>query len=246
MPRFLAILLIFAVQPAVAAPPPLTVAVASNFLRTAEALAESFERETGTALRLVPGSTGRLYAQIVNGAPFDLFLAADRRRPAALVDTGLAAPDARLDLATGRVALVSFVSSTDDCLAALRDPASIVAIANPSTAPYGEAAVAWLDANDLLEAVGKRLAIGNNVAQALQFVTTGNARLGFVAAAQLDGLQPTCRVDLPASDLLTQQLVLLERAAGRHDARAFFHWLQGTSAGRLIAAHGYDLPARHE
>ena len=220
-----------------------TVAVASNFKSTATQLAQLFFEETGNTLRLSSGSTGKLYTQIVNGAPFDVFLAADAERPALLEDSGLAVTGSRFTYATG--SLVLFSTSVADCMAALRDAdAGYVAIANPATSPYGVAARRYLIGAGLWDAVSARAVLGENITQAWQFAFTGNAVIGFVARAQLNDVarEPACRFEIPTSahEPLEQQAVLLD-----HDndaARAFLNFLRSDTARMLIVQDGYEVP----
>jgi hypothetical protein len=169
--RYCTILLTaFLLGPAVA-DETVTVAVASNFSRTAAELSAKFAGETGIAIRISNGSTGKLYAQILNGAPFDIFLAADAERPALLEESGLAVSGSRFTYAEG--ALVLWSRGAPDCLAALRDDTGgHVALANPVTAPYGKAALEFLIHEGYREMVSDRIVYGENIAQTLQFVAT--------------------------------------------------------------------------
>ena len=221
----------------------LTVAVASNFSRTAHELAERFTASSGVAVRISAGSTGKLYAQIVNGAPFDVLLAADSDRPARLEASGLAEASTRFTYATGRLVLWS--RSVSDCQAALRGPGR-VALANPATAPYGVAARAYLERVGLWDSVAARAVYGENIAQTLQFVATGNAGVGFVARAQLTDprLPPgTCAFEIPADDAgtLRQQAVVLASAQNKADAMRFVGFLKSDEALELIERHGYGV-----
>ena len=177
-----------------------TVAVASNFKSTATDLANRFLEETGNPIRLSSGSTGKLYTQIANGAPFDVFLAADAERPALLEDGGFAVRGSRFTYATG--SLVLFSTRVTDCAAALHDEnAGFVAIANPVTSPYGKAARQYLDGEGLWASVSTRAVYGENVTQAWQFAFTGNAVVGFAARAQMHlvARKPTCSYDVPTT-----------------------------------------------
>lgn len=220
-----------------------TVAVASNFRSTATRLAILFYEESGHEARLSSGSTGKLYAQIVNGAPYDVFLAADAERPALLEDRGTAVPGSRFTYATG--SLVLFSNTATQCMAALRDAdAGFVALANPATSPYGEAARQYLAAEGLWDTVAARAVYGENITQAWQFVFTGNAVVGFAARAQLNAVArvPACSVEIPtgAHDPLEQQAVLLD--ADNDAARAFLDFLRSDVARELIARDGYEVP----
>jgi len=164
------------------------VAVASNFAAALDTLAEAFEGDGGDRIVTSAASTGKLFAQISNGAPFDVLLAADVQRPERLEATGLAVPGTRFTYAVGRLVVwsrdpgLAAASCRDAVLAATT---ARIAIANPRTAPYGEAARQALVALGAWETVRSRLVFGENIAQTLQFVATGNATLGFVAAAQM-------------------------------------------------------------
>ena len=223
-----------------------TVAVASNFADTARVLANDYEQTTGHEVRIVQGSTGKLHAQIVNGAPFDVFLSADVERA-----EGLPAEDAaRFTYAIGRLVVWSGDPSLEDgdCLEALTDAdSSRVAIANPALAPYGRAAKEFLESRGLWEQVRPRLVYGENVAQALQFAATGNARIAFVAESQLgnEALPATgCAFRVPGNGdtVLEQQAVLLPRAADSEAAVSFFNFLRSPGARATIEARGYGLP----
>jgi molybdate transport system substrate-binding protein len=228
---------------------PLTVAAASNFTRPAHELAASFEARTGTPVRLVVGSTGKLYAQIVHGAPFDVFLAADAERPLRLVDDGLGIRRSRFTYATGSLVLWSRDARLDgaDCRQVLETLGDRkLAIANPATAPYGKAAREFLEAEVLWERLRPQLVYGESIAQALQFAASGNAALGLIAGSQsIDERLPaaTCRWDVPASSHapIEQQAVLLRRAANKTTAREFLDFLRSPQAARIIRAHGYTV-----
>jgi molybdate transport system substrate-binding protein len=221
----------------------LTVAVASNFRPTAARIASRFQEETGHATRLSSGSTGKLYAQIVNGAPFDVFLAADAERPALLEQAGLTVGGSRFTYAIGR--LVLFSTTAKDCVAALRNPdAGYVAIANPAIAPYGKAARQYLAKSGLWDQLAPRLVLGENVAQVWQFAATGNAVVALVARAQLRAArsEPACSHEVAAGnhDPLEQQAVLL--AGHKKAAGAFLDFLHSAAARGIIERDGYQVP----
>ena len=227
----------------------LRVAVASNFAATLSQIAVPFEQRTGHTLRTSVGSTGKLYAQIVNGAPFDVLLAADARRPALLEQSGDAVAGTRFTYAHGRLVLWSRDPALNEggCLAALAEQKGRVAIANPRTAPYGAAAETVLRELDLWDAVAPRLVTGENVAQALHFVASGNARLGFVAEAQLSEIDipERCSWRVPSRyhDPIAQQAVLLNRAGRSRAARDFLAFLRSDDAQRIVLRTGYDRAA---
>lgn len=237
-------LLVLFVSPALA-DDTVTIAVASNFSRAAAELSARFTTETGITVRISNASTGALYAQIVNGAPFDIFLAADAERPALLEQAGHAVAGSRFTFATG--ALVVWSRDASDCHAALLDEGGgRVALANPATAPYGKAAVEYLSGAGYWDAVSTRAVYGENINQTLQFVATGNATIGLIAKSQLAAPQlaePSCTMEVPVSSYssLEQQAVLLKRAAGNDNARAFLDYLHSGTAHEIISRHGYEV-----
>jgi molybdate transport system substrate-binding protein len=227
-----------------------TVAVASNFSRTAEDLAAAFSKATGHAVSFSAGSSGKLYAQVENGAPFDVFLSADAERPQQLEQKGFAVAGSRFTYALGRLVLWSNDPALKDCQAALKAGRfRHLSIANPKTAPYGVAALAVLARLGVpAESLGGRLVQGENIAQTLQFVATGSAQLGFVALSQLRGASApagTCRWEVPAEfhAPIVQQAVQLKRAEGNAAAAEFLRFLRTDAAHELIRRDGYDLAA---
>jgi len=225
----------------------LRVAVASNFLPVARQLAAGFEQATGHRVKLVPGATGRLHAQIVRGAPFDVFLAADSERPQRLEREGHIVPGSRRVYAVGRLVLWSpDPQRIDDGPATLRQGAfHRLAVANPRLAPYGRAAREVLQRLGLWQRLAPRLVRGENIAQAFHFVRSGNAELGFIAAAQWQGLPPAERgsawqVPTALHSPIEQQMVLL---TPRPAARAFHAWVLRPESRDLIRRSGYEVPA---
>ena len=220
-----------------------TIAVAANFKTTLDALETRFEASTSYELDLVVGSTGKLYAQIVYGAPYDVFLAADQARPARLIADGQAVADSQFTYALGRVVLLG----ADDA-SALSDPETKrIAIANPDLAPYGKAAAQVLESLGVADQIASKLVLGENVGQAFAFVTTGNAQLGFVSEAQLraSAYSSAPTAWRPSSDLhdpIAQDAILLNRAADNAAARAFIDFLKTDTARDIISRYGYDLP----
>lgn len=229
---------------------PLTVAVASNFITPAEQLAARFEAETGNRVRLVSGSTGKLYAQITNGAPFDVFLAADAERPRRLAEEGPGVPGTVFTFAAGGLVLWSADPTLAgvDCRQALeRLGDRKLAIANPATAPYGRAAQEFLQATGLWERLQPQLVYGENIAQTLQFVASGNASLGLIAASQdVDERlpSPACRWPVPSGmhAAIDQKAILLKRAGNSAAAGAFLNFLRGGEAADIMRRHGYTVP----
>lgn len=225
------------------------VAVAANFLNPLKEIGERFEQDTGHRLVLVPGSSGKHYAQIKNGAPFDAFLSADTDRPRLLEEEGLAVKGTRFTYAIGRLVLWSKDPTmvTGAGAEVLRTNAfKHLAIANPKTAPYGQAAVQVLTRLGLWESLQPRVVQGENIGQAFQFVISGNAELGFVALSQV--LDPRnsragSRWDVPSAfhDPLKQDAVLLTNGEGHPAPRAFLEFLRSPRARAVIERYGYWL-----
>jgi molybdate transport system substrate-binding protein len=224
------------------------IAVASNFVSTLRVLSAHFERAYRYRVQVIPGSTGKLYAQIRNGAPFDVFLAADIRRPRLLEESGTAVPGTRFTYARGRLVLWSSRKGlVDDQGKVLREGRyQHLAMANPRLAPYGAAARAVLHNLGLWSRLRSRLVYGENIAQTFQFVAGGGAELGFVALSQLHrphGDDPGSRWIVPTSlyPPIRQQAVLVhDTPAGR----AFLSWLRSDTARALIREHGYTAPEK--
>ena len=251
-PSLSAALLLAALLPATVAAETVTVAVASTCAGTAARLAAAFEAATKHEARLLPGSSGKLYAQIVNGLPADVFLSADTERPRGLVDLGLAERGSLGPYAIGQLVIWSRDPDLEgrDCERGLRQPDSKkIAIANPRLAPYGAAARQYLERLSIWRQAQPNLVFGENIAQTLQFVATGNASIGLVALSQLRaGTVPaaTCSTRVPAGmhSPIEQDAVLLSRAVDNEAARAFLRFLRGESARNLIERGGYLLPTQ--
>lgn len=218
------------------------VAVAANFTEPAKEIAAAFREKTGHDAVLSFGATGQLYAQITQDAPFGVFLSADAERPQQAIDEGLAEKGSRFTYAVGRLVLWSRDASRKASEDALREgDFQKLAIANPQAAPYGAAAVEVLRSLGVLAAVESRLVQGNNIIQTFQFVDTGNAEFGFVAAAQLAGRSDGSRWLVPGHlhRPIRQDAVLLRKAAGNEAAAAFVAFLKGPEARAIIERYGY-------
>lgn len=218
------------------------VAVAANFTEPAKEIAAAFKEKTGHDAVLSFGATGQLYAQITQDAPFGVFLSADAERPQQAIDEGLAEKGSRFTYAVGRLVLWSRDASRKASEDALREgDFQKLAIANPQVAPYGAAAVEVLRSLGVLAAVESRLVQGNNITQTFQFVDTGNAEFGFVAAAQLAGRSEGSRWLVPGHlhRPIRQDAVLLRKAAGNEAAAAFVAFLKGPEARAIIERYGY-------
>ena len=220
------------------------VAVATNFSEVIDVLKSDFEATTDHKLTIITGSTGKLYAQIVNGAPFDVFMAADQARPLRLVEDGHAL-DSRFTFATGQIALWS-TDANQIGVESLTQPFRHLAIANPQLAPYGVAAREALSALGLLEMLQGRIVMGENIGQTHALVASGNAELGIVALAY--AISPRNAMagsywTIP-SELYTpihQDAVLTQRAKDNEAAHAFMAYLQSDPAKTVIRSYGYEV-----
>lgn len=225
------------------------VAVAANFTEVVEQLGEDYERASGHELTFAVGSTGKLYAQISYGAPFDVFLAADQARPERLEKDGMVVADSRFTYAAGRLSLWSAEPDRigDDGAATLREgDFRLLAMANPDLAPYGAAARQTLENFDLWDRLRDKVVMGETIGQAHALVASGNAELGFVALSYV--LSPRNEVagsrwDVPARlhSPIRQDAVLLKRAADNPAARGFLDYLRGEKARAVIETFGYGV-----
>jgi len=243
----LAALLLVLLASANAVAGPLYVAVATNFAPTCRAIADAFSAATQHEVVISDGSSGKLFAQIENGAPFEVFLAADAERPRKLEEGRHAVAGSRFAYALGRLALWSAREDFVRDESVLRgDAFQHLAIANPELAPYGAAARDVLQRLGVWERAGPKLVRGEDVGQTFQFVSTGNAELGFVALSQLTPDRGGSRWLVPAGlhAPIEQQAVLL--TPGRDDpaARAFLDFLKGAAARDLIERAGYGIPSQ--
>jgi molybdate transport system substrate-binding protein len=219
------------------------VAVATNFATTMDELVAKFEEASEHTVTLSGGSTGAHYAQIKNGAPFDLFFAADVERPKLLEDENVAVRGSRFIYAVGRIALWSPRAGFVDAEGRVLETASFrhIAIANPDLAPYGAAAREVLERRALWGSLRDRIVQGQDIGQTYSFVRTGNAELGFVAYSQLargdapiEGSYWLVPEELHAP--IEQQAVLLKDAPA---ARAFLEFVKGADARAIIRKFGY-------
>lgn len=220
-----------------------SVAVAANFTAVAERLADAFTAKTGDDVQLSFGASGALYTQITQAAPFEIFLSADDTRPQKAVDEGYGVAGSVFTYAIGTLVLYSADPANPAGEAMLRaNGFHKLAIADPEAAPYGAAAVEALKALDLYDAVAPKLVTGENISQTLQFVESGNAELGFVAASQVVGKSGSVwavPADLYAPIL--QDAVLLKTGQDNPVAQAFFAFLGSDAARTIIADAGYGL-----
>ncbi len=224
------------------------VAVAANFSAPMKRIAQDFEKDSGHKLQLAFGATGGFYAQIRNGAPFQVFLSADDETPAKLVQEGLADGSSRFTYAIGGLVLWSATPGfVDDRGAVLKTGHfNKLALANPRTAPYGRAAVETLAKLGLLGTLEPKFVQGENIAQTYQFVSSGNAELGFVALSQVmtDGVVAAgsaWRVPTELHEPIRQDAVLLTSARNHAAAAALLRYLKTDKAKGVIRAFGYSL-----
>lgn len=220
------------------------VAVAANFKSAADALGAAFENRSGHTLTITSGSTGKLYAQIVNGAPFDVFLAADQIRPAKLETDGVALSGSQFTYAIGQLVLWDPAGRAVGPGRLAEGDYRRLAIANPALAPYGAAAHQVITALALGGETDGKLVYGENIGQAFAFVRTKNAELGFVALSQIWSLPAEKRGAhwTPPRALhapIHQDAVLLTRARDNEAARAFFEFLKSDDALAIIGGFGY-------
>ena len=218
------------------------IAVAANFTEPAKEIAQLFERKTGNRAILSFGATGQLYTQITQGAPFQVLLSADQSTPKKLVDEGLAIADSLFTYAAGKLVLFSASAGLVTGEQTLRaGKFSKIAIANPTTAPYGAAAVETMKALGVYDALAAKIVRGNNIAQTFQFIETGNAELGFVALSQVV-VRPGGSRWIVAANLykaIQQDAVLLGGGAGSGAAKAFLAFLKAPQANAVIEKYGY-------
>ncbi|WP_087500080.1 molybdate ABC transporter substrate-binding protein [Pseudomonas sp. SID14000] len=224
------------------------VAVAANFTAPIQAIAKDFEKDTGHKLVAAYGATGQFYAQIKNGAPFEVFLAADDSTPAKLEQEKAIVPGSRFTYAIGTLALWSakpgYVDANGEVLK--KNAFKHLSIANPKTAPYGLAASQVLDKLELTEATRPKLVEGQNITQAFQFVSTGNAELGFVALSQIyknGKVESGSAWIVPSSmhEPIRQDAVILEKGKDNPAAKALVDYLKGPKAAAVIKSYGYEI-----
>lgn len=221
----------------------LRVAVATNFNEPMTALSDLFETHSGHELIPSSGSSGALYAQIRNGAPYHVFLAADAHYPARLEDEGLAVAGSRFTYAEGRLALWR-PGRTEADPGMLRDPDfRFLALANPRLAPYGLAARETLEHLGLWETLRGKIVLGENIGQAYAMVATGNAEVGFVALSQLRQTRQARYWLVPRElhSAILQQAVMLQPGKETAAAAAFLEFLQGEHARSIIRRFGYNV-----
>lgn len=244
----LAALAVGSVCPKVAQAGEVQVAVAANFAGPFQKISAIFQAETGHVTRAAVGSTGKFYAQIREGAPFEVLLSADQDTPRRLEDEGLAVKGQGFTYAKGKLVLWSAKEGLVDSKGAVLKKGGFkrLALANPKLAPYGAAGMDTLKSLGVLDVVTPKLVQGDNIAQTFQFIATGNAELGFVALSQV------APPDKPAGGSywvvpakmyapILQDAALLKKGEANPAAQAFMKFLQSDKARIVIKAFGYDI-----
>jgi molybdate transport system substrate-binding protein len=224
-------------------------AVAANLVPALPALSAAFTRDTGHTLSVSAGATGKLYAQIRSGAPFEVLLAADEDTPARLVREGNAVASSRFTYAVGRLVLWSARPGLVDAHGQVLRSESFrhIAIAAPKVAPYGAAAIDVLTRLGVLPQMEPRFVLAESIGQAYAFVASGNAELGFVALSQVTGPGSAVsgsvwRVPAHLHRPLRQDAVLLRAGEANPTAAALLAWLRGERARAILREHGYETP----
>ncbi len=246
---FLLLLFLTIFSSATSAAEEVHIAVAANFLATLDEIVTNFERDMRHTAVISSGSSGKLYAQIKNGAPFDVFFSADATRPRLMEEAGFAVQGSRFTYAVGRLTLWSpdpTMIKNDGTSMLLNRNVEHVAIANPKTAPYGAAAKEALQALGLWEQIRPRIVRGENIGQTFHFVFSKNAQLGFVALSQVLGPKINgagSRWDVPTHLYapLRQQAVLLRNGQNNEVADAFLNYVKGVTSRTIIERFGYGL-----
>jgi molybdate transport system substrate-binding protein len=225
----------------------LQVAVAANFTVPIQKIAIDFEKDTGHKIVPVFGSTGKFYAQINNGAPFEVLLAADDETPAKLVKEGAAVAGTQFTYAIGKLVLWSSKAGVVDEAGEVLKKGGFdhVSLANPKLAPYGAAAVEAMKALGVFAAVEPKIVMAENITQAYQFVSSGNAQMGFVALSQVlkEGKIEGSAWVVPAKlySPIRQDAVILDKGKGKPAAEALLKYLKGDKAKAVIKSFGYEL-----
>jgi molybdate transport system substrate-binding protein len=232
--------------------PEIRVAAAADLKFAMDDLASQFEKQTGTTVSVTYGSSGNFFAQIQNGAPFDLFFSADMDYPWKLEAAGLAEPGTLFEYTIGRIVIWVPADSTIDITqqkwaALLKPEVRKIAIANPDHAPYGRAAVAALRKADVYEHVKSKLVYGENISQAAQFVVSGNAQAGIIALslAISPGMKDGKRWEIPPDSYspIEQGAVLLASAQNKQQARRFLELVKSAEGRASLEKFGFSVPA---
>ncbi|EIJ36763.1 molybdate ABC transporter substrate-binding protein [Thiothrix nivea] len=225
------------------------VAVAANFTKPMESIAADFEKATGNKIIASFGSSGKLLEQIKHGAPFEVFLSADQNKPLKAEEEKLDVPGSRFTYSIGKLVLWSAKEGMVDDKGEVLKTGSFahIAIANPDTAPYGKAAMETMTKLGMLETLQPKIVQGDSIAQTKEFISSGNAELGFVALSQVikDGKIGTGSGWLVTDDLYTpmnQDAILLKTGENNAAAQALMDYLKSDAAKAVIESFGYALP----
>jgi molybdate transport system substrate-binding protein len=219
----------------------LRIAVAANFYPALNKIKQQFEKEYDYRLDIIRGSTGKLYAQIIHGAPYDVFLAADIKRPELLEEKKLAIANSRFTYAVGQLALWSTNNKQNAWSLLENNTFNKLAIANPKTAPYGQAAIDVMKHLNIYDKIKNKLVYGENIAQAFQFVQSGSADIGFVAHAHVKSLADNVWLaDKTSHSTLEQQMVILSSTKNLKPAQQFSQFMQRDDIKAFIQQQGYE------
>lgn len=220
----------------------LRIASAANFYPSLTKITQAFSEKTGDEITIIRGSTGKLYAQIIRGAPYDLFFSADSVRADKLVAQGHSFNNTSQVYAIGQLALWAPQAQSPQQLEALLHSGNFnkLSMANPKTAPYGQAALEALQAMGLYEKVKHKLVYGENISQTLQFVESGAAELGFVARAHVNE-QVFFAIDTRLHQPVTQKMLILKQTKQPELAQRFVEFLQTPAITEMIKQDGYQL-----
>jgi molybdate transport system substrate-binding protein len=231
------------------------IAAASDLQFVFKEVADRFEKQSGTTLRLSFGSSGNFFSQIQNGAPFDLFFSADLDYPKKLEEQGLIEPGSTYQYARGKIVLWipnEVAVDVNQGLKALMDPKiKKIAIANPAHAPYGRAAVAAFKSAGIYEKIADKLVFGENISQAAHFVASGNADAGILALSTALSSMINARgkyivVPLDSYPPLDQAAVVLKSSQKKDQAKCFLQFLQTPEIVELMKKYGFELPGGQE
>jgi molybdate transport system substrate-binding protein len=229
----------------------ITIAAAADLRSALDEITSHFQDETSMHVKVVYGSSGNLFQQIQNGAPFDIFFSANADYPKKLETAGLAVPGSYYEYARGHLVLLTSSASAlklDHGLKVLLEPAiKEVAIADPGHAPYGQAAVAALKSQNLYDRISPKIVVGENVAQAASFVTSGAADIGIVAKSL--AVVPSARAqtrfaEIPGDEYppIEQACVLLKSSSKETAARRFVSYIQSPEASKILQRYGFEVP----
>ncbi|MCS6294045.1 MAG: molybdate ABC transporter substrate-binding protein [Nitrospira sp.] len=229
----------------------ITIAAASDLNFAFKELIVEYEKTTGNHVKLSLGSSGNFYAQIQNGAPFDLYFSADIGYPRKLEEAGLTVSGSLYRYAVGRIVLWAGTASRLDVskgLDVLREPGiRKIAIANPKHAPYGRAAVAAMESFKVYESVKDKLILGENISQTAQFIESGACEIGVIAlslavAPAMSGKGVYWEIPVEAYPPLEQGAVILKQSKNQEAARRFLEFLQGSQGQDIMRRYGFMLP----